>query len=255
MEDNTNLFQLGICVTSYNRQVEAIKLVHRLKDFTEDSKCAIGIYLYVDGGETDIIEKWKSVLHRGNISITINPNEGVYKSKVSNLSNASKDCDWLIHCDDDDMLNLKALSEIDENIYNGKYDNLDLDIIQFNCSKFDSTKGGFVNRFDLQKKDNHNCLCFNGLLMRSEAIHSRLLTYFKDDISTWSNTTESWGDDVLSPGYLTLDIPTHKMACVNKVLAQQDYIADEYHICSDPKVYKKCRSYCKKYLRFIPLKF
>lgn len=239
--------KLGICITTYNRQREVLRLVHRLRQTLRKYPNVV-IVIRPDGGNVELLDLVLPNLGNQVIYERNTLNEGVYRSKYKTiLAAVNQGCDWVIHCDDDDYLDPLTLDYILRNSVHS-----DCSIIQFNVSKINQKTGGYQDRFSLQSSAKKNCMCLNGLLMKSSAIKLNMIAYPETDLYNYGKH-EVWGDDCFIAGYLCNGIDDDKIGLENRILGYQEYFDEDQHICNDPTVYKKTRSYMKKFLRHVKL--
>lgn len=250
-------YDLAICITTYNRESTVLKTVHRLLPFIENNSAIL--IVHADGGSHDLLDKLMPVMMSkmdGKLKYYASENEGVFKSKVRTITTGVHEANWIIHCDDDDYLDLNLLEIIiKNNLESFKYKGYKA--IQFNVSRLLEKELELNNKLDYQvnKRKEVTC-CLNGLLFQSEPLVEVINNYFDLDISTWSNKVESWGDDTLVPGALLSlgEVSDEELAYCMEILSFQEYVGTDYHICNDPEVYKRTKKYCHKYFRHVPLK-
>lgn len=242
-------YALAICITTYNRPLQVLRLVHRLSMTKSSDTC---IVVRPDGGDTELLDKMIPLMKdRGVFYFKNDINEGVYKSKVRTLAEGVKLADYVAHCDDDDFIDEHLVREFVENMVVKC-----IPALQMNTSRLLEKESEVSDKLTYQAyKRKEITACLNGLIMESAAIQEAINGYFELDISTWTNKTESWGDDTLIPGALLANVEPKDVYYSLIVAFYQEYLAqDQYHICFDPEVYKKTKKYCHKYFYHIPLK-
>jgi len=248
-------YTLGICVTSYNRPHQTMNLMFRLYNEYKDYR-NIKLYLYVDSCKSEenmrLYHEHKEYLENLGIDVIINEsNQGAFRAKYFNLKHAAEECNWLIHCDDDDWVTHNAILEA-----LSKYShNPEFDIIQFDCARFGHTFKGSTTRFKIQEKRGRNALCLNGLMLRSIAIKPNFEAYENSHLFELTTHRDVWGDDVLLASFLTTGIPDERITCNKALLSIQSYVEGEDHLCFDPEVKKFTSKDKKPFIREVKLKF
>lgn len=248
-----NKYKLGVCVTSYQRPDKAIRLLGNLATDLKkyiDTK-VLKLFLYVDGGSKeslDIYKKFEPTLANIGVDVTINEeNNGAFRAKYFNIKNASDKCDWIIHCDDDDYLNINTMHELIKIIQG--FNQLSNTIIQFDCLRFGDKFKGHTTRFEIQKSKGVNALCLNGLLFNSFAVKPNFELYEDSYLFTLTEKRDVWGDDVLLASFLSKGIKDEHIGFSSKILSIQYYIDGEDHLCTDPEVLKRTSKEKKEFVR------
>lgn len=230
-------YKLAICFTTYNRQKDLIKSVHRLLKYVGNNVC---ICIHNDGGPDDILVDLLSIINNDNIYyLSSKENEGVYRSKIKTLALGCDLANNIIHCDDDDWLDVELLLKYIEN---------NPGVIQFNVSRLIQDKRKLVTRVT---NINSSSACLNGLLMNSDLIKNNIKTYQNSELYSYTDIKDSWGDDCIILGELLKGISENNLFYSSEIIAYQEYINTDYHICNNPLVKKRTNTKLKKFL--IPL--
>lgn len=243
---------LGICITTYNRERQLLALLNNLNGLITKYPDKIRVIVHNDGGSSEIIE---SFTLPNNVTFVSTKNEGVFLSKYRTIQMArAAGCDWYIHLDDDDYLDHSTVVRILSIMDDPKYSKIHL--IQANTTRVVEKpfRGGKGYQYSLkfEPTDKKIVLGMNGQAVRfSDEICARLDEYENSDIANWRIEKDSWGEDILIPGYLTQNLSDEDMMVIDDVLCIQNYFDGEYHLVTDPNVLHFSRSYVKHYVRHI----